>query len=161
MKDGYPDILYYDLYCNYPNTNSTIIPTKMYISEKYALGDLHYEFVSGSISIVVESQPLVTSISPTNYPFAQDGTLALSGSFDVSKTLYLRISYKDTLQVTTIPASIITSSQADFAITSDYFPYIGLYILEVSYYQNQFWAILPWEKYRDTIEEINEGKLHF
>ena len=160
-RGGYPDIKYYDLYWNYPNTDSIVNPTKMYISEKYIFGNLEYNFKSGSVSIVVESQPLVTNIIPSNYPHGENGTLIIEGSFDPLKTLYLRISYKDSMSVTLIPASIITPTQADFTIDSTYFKYIGLYILEISYYNDQFWDLLPWEKYTSTIDQVNQGILDF
>lgn len=133
-KEEYPDIRYYELYCNYPNTDSTVQPELMYISEKYSFGILEYEYTSNSISLSVEAQPLVTSVSSTGFDATDDGVVTLQGSFDPLRTLYMRITYQDSLQYQVVPANVLTSSQADYNLVLDK----SLYILEVSYYSDQF-----------------------
>lgn len=111
----------------------------MYVVKNFIFGESEYNFISNSIPIIVETQPTIDNILPSNYyKQAESGNIILVGTFDASRTLYLRITFNDRMDIAIIPSSSITSTQATFYIDEEYVPTVGEYTLEVSYYDDLF-----------------------
>jgi hypothetical protein len=157
---SYPNVKFYTIEWDFLNIDSSIQPTKLYVVKNFILGDSEYNFISNTIPIVVETQPIINDILPSNYyRLAESGDITLLGTFDDSRTLYLRITFYDKMNIVIIPSSSITPTEATFYIDKTYVPAVGEYTLEISYYEDLFCKYLPLQIYKWDMTDVLENWL--
>ena len=131
---NYPELNFYDVFCQFPNIDSAILPTKLHVVENYDFNSTEFDLLTNTIDISVEVQPMISDILPSNfYPQGQDGTITIEGDFDVSRTLYLRMTRADSLFNSVIVATTLTETNATYYISASDVPVAGVYLIDVFY----------------------------
>lgn len=136
----YPAINYYTLECPFPYAQTSAGIVGLFVVQNYILNGAEYDFTSNRVELQVEAQPVIVTILPSDfYALNTAGSLTIEGSgFDPTKSMYLRLTYKDSLLVTVITASSLTSTSAMFQIEPSFVPYVGAYNIEISHHADVF-----------------------